>query len=647
MHAKPTDSNDGVELDHERLSSDLHIFNSYDINIPIHERLHDMIVHSQAQLKTGLTPERLVGFEAYPRYAQLLDMATNGLQPFTKPDFTPNQGRGDFRRDAQHQRLRHTIAQHVRKLQDAGRCLLLPADTLSDVAGLHVSALHVAVKAGDSKGRPCTDASHSGLNEGTDMEALTAHLGSFQLPQLRELARMLAAAEAQGHNLLHKTDVTSAFNCMLLSPEAALLQTVCVGDFILIPLVAGFGWSAAPAYYNVIADAIHWAHNGGVSDAQLDEWTIEQGRTPAQRAATRTNRSITYVDDSCGHSSTVSVDADMGDLQTVICQLLGAAAYNLKKTEGPSSTMTIIGWRCDMHAYTIRPSDKGQCKMYFWVFRGLQTTQHILLHDLQSAVGTLRWYSAVVPMASTFELQRALTAATRRHCHKQHPSRRTYVKLPPAALRELEWWRWLLTVNLQTPMLTAPVWHLAHQAGDREHVHAYTDACTSLGGGCYLPEHCQSQLLWSTTEKTLFGRGKDTDINGLEFVTAVCAVLANREYLRGKVVHLHVDNTAAVAWLNKMRTSQLFGQAWIRMLISVLLTYDIIIECEHIAGVLNIAADALSRFLTDQATKDLLASLPSQPLLSAASREIIWAMSSTPRSVEEYLTTLEELERVA
>jgi hypothetical protein len=211
------------------------------------------------------------------------------------------------------------------------------------------------------------------------MDALNAHLGYFSFPQLRALARVLAAAERQGNNLLHKTDVTSAFNTMCLSPEAALLQMFQFGDWVIIPLVAGFGWSAAPAYYNVIAGAIHWAHNGGVSDTQLDEWSATQGRDPpATRTTAREDQSMTYVDDSCGHSSTISVDGDMGGIQTVISQLLGAAAFNVKKTEGPVEVMTIIGWECDLRCYTNKLGAKGRCKMYYWVYRGLNPDKHIV-----------------------------------------------------------------------------------------------------------------------------------------------------------------------------------------------------------------------------------------------------------------------------
>jgi hypothetical protein len=193
-------------------------------------------------------------------------------------------------------------------------------------------------------------------------------------------------------------------------------------------------------------------------------------------------------------------------------------------------------------------------------------------------------------------------------------------------------------------MLETPVWYLAQLPGLREHVHAYTDASTDVGGGYFIPKFSYGQFKWSAAEKLLYGRGDKTDINGLEFVTAICAIVANRHYLRGKVVHLHIDNTSAVAWINKQRTSQLFGQAWIRLLISVMLTYDIIIDCIHIAGVLNIYADALSRYLQHTDTQRLVESLQLQPMLSEDARQSIWSMSTTPLLPEEYLTLLATLE---
>ena len=338
MNFKPSDSQDGVDINYneiQRQNNELQDLFDKNIDNDLNGVLRNYILSQQEYITGGLTEKSIIGFEAYPKFNQLSIMATKGLQPFCKFDFTPNRGIGDFKRESQLHRLRHTIAQHVRKLQDKRQCLVIEENKIKGMKDLHVSALHVAHKEADCKGRPCTDASHSGLNEGTDMERLTAHLGEFKLPQLRSLARMLQKAQERNHSLLHKTDVSSAFNCMLLSPEAAMLQAFQVGDFIIIPLVAGFGWSAAPAYYNVIADCIDWAHNGGISRKQLNLWIkIQGGQVKRIYDHDLSKRSITYVDDSCGHSSLISVVIDMLDFKAIILQLLGPNAYNFKKTEG-------------------------------------------------------------------------------------------------------------------------------------------------------------------------------------------------------------------------------------------------------------------------------------------------------------------------
>lgn len=642
MRAKPTDVAVGIDIDYDQITADLSKFALCSPSLPLCARLKLFITSKQSSLTSALTPARLAGFEHFPRYTQLLDMATHGLRPFCHPSFVPNRGQGDFLRSAQHHRLRHTIAQHLRKLQDNHRCFVIPFTQIVGTDGFHLSALHIASKAADSKGRACTDATHSGLNDGTDMLAITAYLGDFQLPQLRSLAQLLVTAQRVGDTLLHKTDVTAAFNTMLLSPEAALLQTFRVGPWVIIPLVAGFGWCASPAYYNVIASAITWAHNGGLSTHQLDTWTRCQGRLPSTRNSMITDRSLTYVDDSFGRSSTVSASGDMQDFHTIIEHLLGPGAYNVTKTEGPLPALTIIGWLSDVSNYTIQPSTKGQCKLYYWIFRGLRRDKSIPLPDLQSAIGTLRWYSLVIPLASTHALQRVLSQ--RQHQLALTPSPSPFCRLTAAAGRELDWWQWILSTNLRHPMLQLPVWYLARDRGDRPCFDLYTDASSEIGAGYYIPHHSYGQFRWSDDEKLLFGTTGSTDINALEFVTAICALVANRELFRGAMVRIHVDNTSAVSWLNKLRTSQDSGQSWMRLLISVLLDQDILIDCLHIPGVENIHADALSRYLQDQeSTRNLTQCLQNVPMMSTPARHVFWRMSSMWHSPKEYLSTLERL----
>ena len=54
------------------------------------------------------------------------------------------------------------------------------------------------------------------------------------------------------------------------------MQLLQLGEFILVLLVSMCGCSATPAYYNVIAGAISWAHNGGVAKEIIESWAAVQ-----------------------------------------------------------------------------------------------------------------------------------------------------------------------------------------------------------------------------------------------------------------------------------------------------------------------------------------------------------------------------------
>jgi carbonic anhydrase len=84
--------------------------------------------------------------------------------------------------------------------------------------------------------------------------------------------------------------------------------------------------------------------------------------------------------------------------------------------------------------------------------------------------------------------------------------------------------------------------------------------------------------------------GDQTDINIMELVVAVLAIVVERDYLSGKVVILRVNNTTAVAWLNKHRLNHMWGQGWMRLLTMVSLHFNIRIMSIHIAGAVNSVA---------------------------------------------------------
>jgi hypothetical protein len=596
-----------------------------------------------ATVETRLNRARTAGFEAFPRYRELCQVAENGALPHFKPGFQCNRGEGDFLRP-QARVLRAAIRRQYGKLHRKGWCILLPKSLVEGMEGVHVSPTHVACKRGDTKGRCCVDHSASGLNESTDMEAIEGALGELSLPGLKDLATLLHDAYQRGARCMFKTDVSSAFNRIKLSYEAVLSQATQVDNLILFPLVAVFGWTASTIYYSLVSDAVNWAHNGGISGHTLNGWRRDQGKEvhPRLHMSNGRGRSITYVDDTLGPVMPGEEVVSPADAETIICHLIGNDGVNDDKNQfGPR--LTGLGWFIDMTTGTMRPSKRGLQKMFWWCCRKAGNhVKSLPLHDLQSLVSLLRWYSAVIPMA--MGALGGLTALLGRALRTRQRSQ--WVRLDGASSKELEFWRWLLEVGLHHPHVwSAPFWFLASQSQDRVSHELFTDASTLVGGGYVLGNVSFGQFRWEEAEKRLFASSvnKLTDINVLEFVVAVLAIISEREYLKGTVVVLRVDNMSAVSWLNHLRLHHMWGQSWMRLLITVsLLCFDIRIMCTHVPGVKNSIADGLSRYY--QETSNLLcrASLQRRPMPTWESRKRYWRRSGTTELLEEWAQIREE-----
>lgn len=637
---RPSAADATVDLDEVQIGNDVEFIKKY---VNVKSGLEELVrMRHDATLHSRLNVDCVRGFEEFPKYQELRRLAEHGAQAHLREDFQFNRGVGDFLRP-QARMLRASIRHHYGKLQRKGWCIIVPKELVEGMDGVHVSPTHVACKRGDTKGRCCVDENASGLNDATDMDAIEARLGQMSLPGLQQLSTMLHRAWCGGARALFKTDVSSAFNRIKLSFEAVMSQATQVDTFIVFPLVAVFGWTASPVYYSLAADAVHWAHNGGVTGQVLDSWRRAQGKSVEQRPQGDLGRfrSVTYVDDTFGPIMPDDGNVPCDDADTIICRLHAADGVNQDKCErGPR--LTCLGWHIDMELATIRPSDRGIQKMLWWCFRKMSgTTSAVLLHDLQSLVSLLRWYAVVIPLAygALQGLAALLAKAQRGRQHSQ------WVHLDGASRKDLEFWRWLLDLGLRDQQLwSTPLWFLAGELAEREVVYLFTDACTSIGGGFVLDGHSFGQFRWEEDEKRFFssmGR-EETDINILEFVVAVLAVVVEREYLSGKVVILRVDNTAAVSWLNKHRLNHMWGQCWMRLLTMVSLRFNIRLVCKHIAGVINFVADGLSRCVQETSEQLRRSGLTQRQVPAYSWRERWWTQCGETALWQEWQAILSE-----
>ena len=117
MRRQPQEETDGATLDEERLRRDYEYFMNDKCTKTREARLAELVRRRQGELPAGLKARHVEGFEAYPKYDKLYDMATYGLRPFLREDFRPNRGEGDFARVPQYRRLKPVIIKHLRKLK--------------------------------------------------------------------------------------------------------------------------------------------------------------------------------------------------------------------------------------------------------------------------------------------------------------------------------------------------------------------------------------------------------------------------------------------------------------------------------------------------------------------------------------------------
>ena len=132
-----------------------------------------------------------------------------------------------------------------------------------------------------------------------------------------------------------------------------------------------------------------------------------------------------------------------------------------------------------------------------------------------------------------------------------------------------------------------------------------TDASSTIGGGGYLSLSqggaplplSGGAIRWTRLELDAFV-AMEVSINVLEFFTSVYYVLLWGDQLRGQILLLETDNTAAVAWLMKKRSvSSPHADIIARILNLFCLSHHICIISHHLPGVENTVADFLSRDL--------------------------------------------------
>ena len=505
------------------------------------------------------------------------------------------------------------------------------------------------------------------LNDGTDRELCSKIYPKEQLPSIFDICEMAELKRKQiellGELVVGATiDIADAYRQYTLSPEAAMQRAVIIylGEeqipHLVYPLVGWYGDAIAGDVYNIAGGFISWYHNNyfehsekcnkpvtaaekRLSSAQSEGPDSESSSSSALDGADTTvgralseddggkmaretappreikNRSVTYIDDGIIIDSDKHIEPSRNHYREGAKILFGIESVSPLKDKYWKQDIEAIGWHLNTRydVWRVAPKQKGLDKIYASLFIRLPMNfcdedtpifiMRIILHEIASL---LSWYAVVLRMGNSFV----------RSIFKNvgYGDEHQKVEITLNCKRDIAWWRLISHASMSDPhIMSASISHLRRNLEASEQL--YTDASSTIGGGGWIADNVNGDgttrmegfIRWSRDEISAFSTGidgKQIDINVLEFFVVIYFILLWGNELKGKIVEIQCDNTAAISWLLKMRASSKSPVA--ETLIKVFALYcaamDITLLPVHIRGIHNVHADFLSRDISLQET---------------------------------------------
>lgn len=350
--------------------------------------------------------------------------------------------------------------------------------------------------------------------------------------------------------LLAKVDVAHAFrNIPVHTDDRHLLAMQWNGE-VFIDLTLPFGLRSAPKIFTSVADALEWIMcSRGVS------WSIH------------------YIDDFLTVGKPDSEECN-SNLETMLstCEHLGMP-LKAEKILGPTPALPFLGIVLDTQRQEIRlPEEKlVELKDLIKLWRQRKACKK---RELLSLVGKLSHACKVVWVGRVF-LRRMIDLST-----KVRPLDH-WLRLNSEFHADLAWWEAFLPLWNSRSMMGVhnPTW--------RPSVTFSTDASGSWGCGAVW----KNEWLQHTWEEEW--RHQSIAAKELVPIAAACAVWGPT--WRGEHVLVQCDNLAVVHVINAQSGRDKTVMHLLRCVHFFCAVYDFRLRAEHLPGLLNVRADAISR----------------------------------------------------
>ena len=277
------------------------------------------------------------------------------------------------------------------------------------------------------------------------------------------------------------------------------------------------------------------------------------------------------------------------DNALALCKELGMP-MSPKKTEGPTTKLIFLGIELDTIAMEARLDETRledlQGLLTIW---GKKT--HATLQELQSLTGILSFAAQVVRTGRTYLrgiIDHAIIVSKAKRVNRH---RAPSLLIPPSVRADIDWWTDFIVDFNGRSLLLDPRWT------QPDTLDMYTDACVKGYGARYGRRWFQGE--WSPDHLAAAHRLKRESMPYLEMLALTLAALTWGHHWSGKKIVFRCDCMPVVQALDsfKRTTAQPAMMHLIRVLSASAARHRYDFRVTHIAGVNNVVADALSRFV--------------------------------------------------
>ena len=348
--------------------------------------------------------------------------------------------------------------------------------------------------------------------------------------------------------LLVKLDLANAYRIVPVHPDDQLLLGIQWRGSTFIDRSLPFGLRSSPKIFNAIADLLTWSlHCEGIQYVihYLDDFLVfvPPGSNDIPNARSKVEAILSHVGAPIAHH----------------------------KTEGPASVVTFLGIQNDTDTQKLSlPIDKTlhlQRLLQQWRMKKSCTRK-----ELESFVGHLSHAATIIRPGRIF--LRNLYSLLSRVSNPSH-----FVCLNVNTRTDIAWWHSLLQHWNGHSFFPQPT--PSH--------HLFSDASGSFGCGAICPEmNTWCQLQWPEA-------WDEVGIAAKELVPIVlAAALWGPNWSRQHIL-FHSDNEAVVTIIQKRHAKHQLINELLRCLFFYASIFHFNFSATHIPGVLNVAADAISR----------------------------------------------------